>query len=69
MMEMMGGGGAMAAMHEEPNAVYLKPGETKELLWRFAKTNELEFACNVPGHYESGMKGSIAPNAGHESSS
>jgi uncharacterized cupredoxin-like copper-binding protein len=69
MMEMMGGGDAMAAMHEEPNAVYLKPGETKELLWRFAKTNELEFACNVPGHYESGMKGSIAPNAGHESSS
>jgi uncharacterized cupredoxin-like copper-binding protein len=66
MMEMMDGGDGMAAMHQEPNAVYLKPGETRELIWRFTKTRSLEFACNVPGHYESGMKGGIAPDAGHK---
>jgi uncharacterized cupredoxin-like copper-binding protein len=69
MMEMMSGDDGMAKMHDDPNAVYLKPGETKELIWRFAKTRGLEFACNVPGHYESGMKGGIAPNVGHNSSS
>ena len=65
MMEMMDGGDGMAAMHDEPNAVYLKPGETRELIWRFTETRALEFACNVPGHYESGMKGGIAPDSGH----
>lgn len=69
MMEMMNHSDGMAGAHEEPNAVYLKPGETKELIWRFSKTRELEFACNVPGHYESGMKGGIAPDAGHSPSS
>ena len=47
----------MAKMHNDPNAVYLKPGETKELVWKFENVVELEYACNVPGHYESGMKG------------
>lgn len=65
MMEMMDGAHEMAEMHDDPNAVYLKPGETKELIWRFNRTRGLEFACNVPGHYESGMKGIIAPDAGH----
>lgn len=46
--------------HEEPNGVRLKPGETKEILWRFSKTGTFEFACLLPGHYESGMKGVVA---------
>ena len=53
----------MAAEHahdRDPNAVFLKGGETSEILWRFAKSGQVEFACNVPGHYESGMKGTIA---------
>jgi uncharacterized cupredoxin-like copper-binding protein len=44
-------------VHEEPNLVTVKPGETKELIWRFGKDTEIEFACNVPGHAEQGMKG------------
>lgn len=59
MMEMMGDGAAMAKMHDDPNAVYLKPGETRELIWTFSNVAELEYACNVPGHYESGMRGSF----------
>lgn len=69
MMEMMDGGDGMMAMHADPNAVYLKPGETKELVWHFTRSQDLEFACNVPGHYESGMLGEISPTAGHDQAS
>jgi uncharacterized cupredoxin-like copper-binding protein len=48
------------AHHDDANAVFLKSGETKELVWRFGKTGRIEFACNVPGHYEAGMKGVVA---------
>jgi uncharacterized cupredoxin-like copper-binding protein len=57
MMKMMEGEHGMAAMHHEPKAVYLAPGETRELIWSFRNVAELEYACNVPGHYEAGMKG------------
>lgn len=42
---------------DSPNAVLVYPGETKELVWKFTETRMLEFGCNVPGHYELGMKG------------
>ena len=47
------------AHHGDANAVFLKSGQTKELVWRFGKAGRIEFACNVPGHYEAGMKGAI----------
>src|SRR3546814_14605503 len=51
-------GESSAAMdHNDPNSVLVEPGETKELVWRFAANTGLEFACNIPGHYESGMMG------------
>lgn len=60
MLKMMNGGRDMSSMkHADPNAVLLKPSETKILIWRFAKARNFEFGCNVPGHYEAGMKGSI----------
>jgi len=49
----------MPMLHDDPNSVLLAPGESKELAWKFTKTMKIEFACNVPGHYESGMKGVI----------
>jgi len=45
--------------HNDPNALYLKSGETKELIWKFKKTAKLEIGCNVPGHYQAGMKGQV----------
>lgn len=46
-------------MHDEPNSALLEPGETGEIVWTFPEdTNAtLQFACNVPGHRESGMVG------------
>ena len=51
--------GGKPMSHDDPNAVLLRPGEKKELVWKFTKAAELEFACNLPGHYESGMVGKV----------
>ena len=45
--------------HDDPNSMLLEPKATGELIWKFAKPMELEFACNIPGHYEAGMVGKI----------
>lgn len=45
--------------HDDPNSVLLEPGATEELVWTFTKTTGLEFACNIPGHYPSGMVGKV----------
>lgn len=46
-------------MHNDPNGVLLEPGKSGEIIWKFSKHAKLEFACNIPGHYESGMVGNI----------
>ena len=41
--------------------VTIAPGETGTLLWSVPdNVNELEYACNIPGHYESGMYGNFS---------
>lgn len=45
--------------HKETNSLLLEPGKSGEIIWTFPKSGNLEFACNVPGHYESGMVGKI----------
>ncbi|MCR9073983.1 MAG: cupredoxin domain-containing protein [Alphaproteobacteria bacterium] len=46
-------------MHGEGNSVLVEPGKTGEVIWQFSEAQNLQFACNVPGHYESGMMGDI----------
>jgi len=55
----MSGGKAMR--HDDPNSVLLEPGKTAEIIWKFPDTAvvDLEFACNVPGHYDAGMVGNV----------
>jgi uncharacterized cupredoxin-like copper-binding protein len=48
---------AKLGTHDHGNNVILEPGQTGEVVWTFAKTADLEFGCNIPGHYEAGMKG------------
>jgi uncharacterized cupredoxin-like copper-binding protein len=45
--------------HDDPNAKRLAVSQHGELLWRFTKAGEFEFACLIPGHYEAGMHGKI----------
>ena len=48
--------------HSHANSIMLEPKKTGELIWKFTKDLDLEIACNVPGHYESGMVGKININ-------
>lgn len=56
--------GAAPMHHDDPNSVLVEPGKTAELTWTFKNASGLEFACNVPGHYQAGMVGrlSVRPN-------
>ena len=53
----MGGMKMVGMEHNDQNSVLIEPGATKELIWTFNNTAGLQFACNVPGHYQSGMVG------------
>jgi uncharacterized cupredoxin-like copper-binding protein len=45
--------------HDDPNSALLEPKATGEIIWKFDKAMELEFACNIPGHYDAGMAGAF----------
>lgn len=56
----MGHGSHGSSMkHDDPNSMLVEPGKTVELTWTFGKASNLEFACNVPGHYQAGMVGKL----------
>lgn len=46
--------------HDDPNGRRVPPGGTDEIVWKFSKSGEFDFACLIPGHRESGMHGSVA---------
>ena len=45
--------------HDDPNGKRLAPNGSNEIVWRFTKPGTFEFACLIPGHYESGMHGTV----------
>lgn len=45
--------------HDDPNATRLAPFNSGELVWRFTKSGEFEYACLIPGHLEAGMHGKV----------
>ena len=53
---------AMHAMHMDghPGVVEVPPGETRTLVYTFGGRGNLLFGCHVAGHYDAGMRGSIA---------
>jgi len=46
--------------HADPNQLGVEPGKTGEMIWQFTKAGKFEFACLQPGHFEAGMRGTIA---------
>ncbi len=61
MMQQQKAGGHSHAMPMEAHesGVTVQPGKTEPFVWTFARTANLQFACDIPGHYEDGMYGSI----------
>ncbi|MFZ2158828.1 MAG: cupredoxin family protein [Bradyrhizobium sp.] len=45
--------------HEDANSRWLAPKKTSEMVWKFTKAGEFEYACLIPGHREAGMVGTI----------
>ena len=45
--------------HDDPNGKRVEPKKTAEIIWKFTKAGTFEFACLIPGHYETGMKGTV----------
>jgi len=46
--------------HSDPNDVSVEPGKAGEMVWKFTKAGEFDFACLQPGHFQVGMVGKIA---------
>ncbi|MFJ4155602.1 plastocyanin/azurin family copper-binding protein [Pseudomonas sp. NPDC089752] len=51
--------GHMGHGHDAGNTVLVQPGQRAELTWTFRQSAPIEFACNVPGHYQAGMVGAL----------
>ena len=60
MIERQKKGGRAEAMPHHDNGVTVLPGETATFVWTFARAANLQFACDIPGHYEDGMHGAVA---------
>ncbi len=45
--------------HAAPYMLHVAAGEAGELVWRFNKAGQFDFACLLPGHFEAGMRGKI----------
>lgn len=50
---------AMGDMEDDANAITMEPGKTKSMTWTFTEPGEILIGCHIPGHYASGMQGSI----------
>jgi uncharacterized cupredoxin-like copper-binding protein len=46
--------------HDEPYMAHVAPGGRADIDWTFNRAGQFEFACLLPGHFDAGMKGSIA---------
>jgi uncharacterized cupredoxin-like copper-binding protein len=45
--------------HDDPNGKRLSPFVTADIVWKFTKRGEFEYACLIPGHLEAGMLGKV----------
>lgn len=48
-----------AMEHDAPYMAHVPPGKQSEIVWRFNRAGEFEFACLIAGHYSAGMVGTI----------
>jgi len=52
--------GHATPMEHHDSGVTVLPGETATFAWTFARAADLQFACDIPGHYEDGMHGAVS---------
>ena len=59
MIEQQKKSGRAAPAMQHDSGVTVLPGESAAFVWSFARAANLQFACDIPGHYEDGMQGTI----------
>lgn len=47
------------SMPDEPNAIQVAAGETREITWQFTEAGVVLIGCHQVGHYDAGMRGEI----------
>ena len=50
--------------HDEPYMAHVPVGKTGEIIWKFNKAGDFDFACLIAGHYQAGMVGTIKVTKG-----
>ena len=50
--------------HDEPYMAHIAPGKTGEIIWKFNRAGQFDFACLIAGHYQGGMVGKITVKGG-----
>jgi uncharacterized cupredoxin-like copper-binding protein len=45
--------------HDEPYLAHVAPGRRGEIVWKFNRAGEFDFACLIAGHYQAGMVGRL----------
>ena len=45
--------------HDEPYMAHVSPSKTGEIIWKFNRKGNFDFACLMAGHYQAGMVGKI----------
>ena len=45
--------------HDAPDMAHVRAGQRGDIVWQFNRPGSFDFACLIPGHYESGMTGTI----------
>ena len=45
--------------HDAPSMAHVRPGQQGDIVWRFNRPGNFDFACLIPGHSEAGMHGTI----------
>ena len=53
--------------HDEPYMAHVPPGKIGEIIWKFNKAGDFDFACLIAGHYQAGMIGKITVAAAGKS--
>ncbi len=46
--------------HQEPYMAHVDPGKEYVMGWEFTEAGTFAFGCLIPGHFDAGMKGTIA---------
>lgn len=45
--------------HDEPYMSHVASGNTGDVIWKFNRAGDFDFACLIAGHYQAGMVGTI----------